>query len=105
MTDPRTVTATFSAKSARVKVDGDITPYYSLVGVLDSLSDKDRTVRALAQDFSGDVVISSPNTTFFRGGYTNTSFVGVPPEDSMTVLNGSLIVLHGKLVVDHLVIR
>ncbi len=70
----RVVTATFTPDPARVRIDGDLTPYYAIDTAL-AVPSGAATVRAQsAPDFIENVVMANPVPIIFKGGYSDAAF-------------------------------
>lgn len=104
MDSAKDVTATFTANPATVKIDGDIIPYYSIGSALDAISTVGNTVRARSDIFIENVIMTSPVSILFMGGYTDSGFSTRTPT-STTVIDGSLRIRKGTLRVERLVVR
>jgi hypothetical protein len=105
MNDTKSVTVNFTADPATVHIDGDSIPYYSIDDALNALPAQNRTVRALAQVFTGNAIMTSPVTVLFRGGYTDSNFTVIPSGTDVTTINGYLKIRSGALKVQRLKIK
>jgi len=100
----KSVTATFSANPAKLRIDGSATSYYSLGGTLDAIGTAGKTVRAKADTFLENVIMTSPVMILFKGGFTDGAF-SQRSAGSFTVLDGSLKIRQGGLKVERLLLR
>jgi hypothetical protein len=105
MNSPQSVTATFAADPASVRIDGSSTPYYSIDTALNALPAQNRTVRAKALIFTGNVTMTNPVTILLKGGYTDANFVVTPSGAATTTIDGSLVIRKGTLNVQWLKIK
>ena len=96
----KAVTATFSPDPAKVKIDGDSTPYYSINTAL-AAPVQDAVVRATATNFTEDVTLQSSVTVTLKGGYSDATFTD---QTGYSTINGSLTISSGMLVVDKVVV-
>lgn len=104
MDSAKDVTATFTANPATVTIDGDPAPYYSIGSTLDAITTEGNTVRAKSDIFIENVIMASPVSILFMGGYTDSAFSTRTPA-STTVIDGSLKIQKGTLRVERLVVR
>jgi len=100
----KSATATFTANPATVRIDGRSNYYYSLDGALDAIGTQGQTVRARAQSFVENVIMTSPVAIKLRGGFTDGAF-SARTVGSFTVLDGSLKIRQGTLKIERLLIR
>ncbi|HBG05179.1 MAG: hypothetical protein A2075_02675 [Geobacteraceae bacterium GWC2_58_44] len=104
MNAARSVTASFSAKPATVRIDGRTAPYHSIGGALDAISTQGQTVRAKAESFVENVIMTSPAAIRLKGGFTDAAFLTRTPT-SFTVLDGYLKIRQGTLRIERLLLR
>ncbi|MFZ4857789.1 MAG: carboxypeptidase regulatory-like domain-containing protein [Desulfuromonadaceae bacterium] len=104
MDNTKDVTATFTANPATVKIDGDTVPYYTIDSALDAITTEGKTVRARADIFIENVIMTSPVLIDLKGGYTDSSF-NTRTSTSTTVIDGSLKIRRGTLRIERLVVR
>lgn len=104
MTAAGNVTASFTAKPATVRIDGKTDLFYSLGGTLDAISTQGQTVRAKAETFLENLIMTNPLPVMLRGGYTDGAF-GSRTASSFTVLDGYLKIRRGALRVERLAVR
>lgn len=98
----RDVIATFIPIPARVRIDGDPTPFYALNTAL-AVPDGSATIRAEGiSEFINNVVMDNPAPLTLKGGYSDADFIS---QDRYTIIRGSLTIREGKLTVDRLIIR
>lgn len=100
----KNVGASFIANPATVRIDGKSEKYYSLDGAFDAIGAQGQTVRARAQIFVEHVIMTTPMSILFKGGFTDLAF-GTQAAGSFTVLDGSLRIRQGALKVDRLRLR
>ncbi|HBG05183.1 MAG: hypothetical protein A2075_02655 [Geobacteraceae bacterium GWC2_58_44] len=100
----KSVSASFDIKPASVRIDGSTVPYYSIGGTLDAVSTGGRTVRARAETFVENVIMTSPAAILLKGGFTDALF-GARTATSFTVLDGSLKIRQGTLTIERLLLR
>ena len=87
----------------KVKIDGDTTPYYSIDAALDAATGG-QTVKALNQEFTEAVTMTSPVVIALKGGYPDTGFAS-PQAGSYTTIKGSMKISKGTLKVDRIKIK
>ena len=104
MTAARNVTASFTAKPATVRIDGKMDLFYSLGSTLDAITTQGQTVRAKAETFLENMIITNPLPVMLIGGYTDGAF-GSRTASSFTVLDGYLKIRRGALRVERLAVR
>lgn len=104
MTAAGNVTASFTAKPATVRIDGKTDLFYSLGGTLDAIGTPGQTVRAKAETFLENLIMTNPLPVMLRGGYTDGAF-GSRTASSFTVLDGYLKIRRGALRVERLAVR
>lgn len=104
MNSPMSVTATFTVKPATVKIEGDLTPYYSIFTVLNTISTAGKSVRARNMVFTENVLMTTPYDIRLKGGYTDDSFITTDPTNS-TIIDGSLKIRNGKLRIERVKVR
>ena len=96
----KAITATFSPDPAKVKVDGDSTPYYSINSAL-AAPTQDTVIRATATGFAENVTMQNSHTLTLKGGYSDNSFSS---QTGYSTINGSLTISSGTLVLDRVVV-
>lgn len=100
----KTVGASFAVKTATVKIDGSATAYYQVGAAFDAGATATKTVRAKADTFVENVVLTGTLPVLFKGGYTDDAFTA-RGTTSVSVIDGSLKVRGGALRVERLKIR
>ena len=108
MDGDKTVTATFAANPALVKIESDLTPYYSISAALAAapapVSPKTVTeVQAQASPVFDEMVTkTNPVEVLLKGGYSDAAFTS---QTGYSTINGWLRIRGGKLIVQRLKIR
>ena len=100
MTANKTVTATFTPDPAKVKIDGDSTPYYSINTAL-TAPVQDAIIKATATGFTENVTMENSHTLTLKGGYSDSNFSS---QTGYSTINGTLTISGGTLVVDKIVV-
>ncbi len=96
------VTATFSPDPARVRIDGDLNPYYAMGNALAAPGGA-ATIRAQGHTrFIESVIMSNPVPLLLKCGYTDTDFT---VQSGYSTVNGPFKVRAGKLTVERLKIK
>jgi hypothetical protein len=109
MDSDKTVTATFDAAPAKVRVEGSSTAYYSLDEALaaapapmaPALATEIR-VQALPTVFVEDIIVTNPVAILLKGGYVDEDF---SDQSGYSTVGGFLKLQAGKLLVERLNIR
>ncbi|HBG05162.1 MAG TPA: hypothetical protein DDY22_06310 [Geobacter sp.] len=104
MDTARNVSAAFTVKPATVRIDGSASSYYDIGSTLDLISTGGRTVRAKAEGFAENVIMTSPVAILLKGGFTDDAFSS-RSATSLTVLDGSLKIRQGLLRIERLAVR
>ena len=104
MDSDKTVTANYTVKPAKVRIDGQATFFYELGETLDRITTEGQTVRSKAETFVENVIMTSPVTIPLKGGYTDANFSSRTAA-SVTAIEGSLKIQRGKLAVERMKIR
>lgn len=102
MNAAESVTASFTGNPPTVIIEGDttLTPYYSIDTAL--AASAGRTVKARDIIFTEpEVLMSSADSILFKGGYN----AGFTDQTGYTVIDGSLKISNGTLIVERLEIR
>lgn len=95
----KAVTATFAPDPAKVKIDGDSTPYYSINTALAAPA-QDATIKATATGFTENVTMQNSHTLTLKGGYSDSNFTS---QTGNSTINGTLTISSGTLIVDRVV--
>lgn len=99
----KSVTATFAADPARLRIDGDGTAYYSFDSVLSAILTQGKVIKVRDQEFIENVIVDSVYDVQIMGGYTDNNFVN-RTATSYSTISGSLEIKRGALILDRLVI-
>lgn len=104
MNSPKSVTATFTANPATVRIDGDLNRFYSIDAALDAVNTAGKSLLARNIVFPENVIMTTPYDIRLRGGYTDDSFTVTDPANS-TIIDGSLKIRGGKLRIERVKVR
>lgn len=102
MNGNKSVTATFTPVAGRVRVEGNQSLHTTIAAAL-AVPQQDDEIRAQAsQDFAENVIMTSPVSIRFKGGYMDAGFSS---QSGVTTISGSLKIQAGKLTVEQLKIK
>ena len=104
MNAARSVTASFTANPATVKISNSATRYYEIGPTLDLITVTGKSVSTRDIVFTENVVMTSPVSILLKGGYTDNAFSS-RTATSATVIDGSLKIRNGTLRVERLKVR
>ena len=102
----KSITASFSANPATVRIEGSSSFYYALGSTFDLIAAPGQRVLARNSVFVENVILGSPvpEDIKFKGGFTDSAF-STSTSTSVTVIDGTLKIRKGSLRVERLVVR
>jgi hypothetical protein len=105
MNAAKSITASFTANPALVRISSAPGIFYYLLGkTLDLVALQKTTVLAQDDIFVENVVLSNPLEIILKGGYTDSAF-STQSASSFSIIDGSLKIQKGRLDVERLKIR
>lgn len=106
MNAAQSITASFSANPATVRIDGSTALYYAMGSTFDLIAATGQRVLARSGVFVENIILNSqvPEDIKFKGGFTDNAFSVTNPT-SRTVIDGYLKIRKGSLRVDGLAVR
>jgi len=98
----KSVTATFTPDPAKVQIEGDTTPYYTL-GTTLALPAGAATIRAQNKaDFIESIIMTNPVTILLKGGYFDANFIN---QSGYSTISGYLKIRAGQLKVERVKVK
>jgi len=102
MNGDKSVTASFTADPAKVRIDGDPTPYY-VIGTALAVPPGPATIRVQgASDFVENITMTIPVAILLKGGYSDAEFSS---QSSYSTISGWLKIQAGKLTAERVRIK